>query len=113
MQKTLNESSSKGLRLITKIRKSSLVDGHTTMKSHRQNTSEEKLQEKTTNKTQKISAFKMPLAQGKGYLLPALEKDMREPNLAFNNLSKLFKEKQREKFYAKNLTMTQTMLEEN
>ena len=37
----------------------------------------------------------MPLAQGKGDILPALEKDIQERNPSFQNLSKLFKEKQK------------------
>ena len=35
----------------------------------------------------KMSAFKLPLAQGKGEILPALEKDMMESEPNFKNLS--------------------------
>ena len=54
-------------------------------------------------KTQnKLSAFKLPLAQGKGEILPALEKDMLQIEPTFENLSKLVKEKEKAKFYATN-----------
>lgn len=52
----------------------------------------------------------MPLAQGKGDILPALEKDIQERNPSFQNLSKLFKEKEKQKFYAKNINLANAIL---
>ena len=52
----------------------------------------------------------MPLARGKGDLLPVLEKDMKDPTRQFKNLSRLFKDKQKEKFYTKNSQMAINIL---
>ena len=41
----------------------------------------------------KVTAYKLPLAEGKGDLLPALERDLQEPGLSFKNLSRLFKDR--------------------
>jgi len=40
----------------------------------------------------------------------AVEKDMMEPNPIFKNLSQLFKEKEKEKFYSKDNKTTQKIL---
>jgi len=59
----------------------------------------------------RVSAFKMPTASGSGEFLPALEKDMTGPNpTSFRNLTRLFQEKQKAKFYQKNFTQAQKIL---
>ena len=50
------------------------------------------------------------MAKGVGDLLPALEKDMMEAEPSFKNLSQLFKDKQRERFYAKNAEKAKKIL---
>ena len=50
----------------------------------------------------KVTAYRLPQAKGKGDFIEAVEKDLLNPNPTFKNLSQLFKDKQREKFYAKN-----------
>ena len=58
----------------------------------------------------KVTAYRLPLAEGKGDLLPALEKDLQEPGLSFKNLSRLFKDRQKEKFYNKNAQLARNIL---
>lgn len=42
----------------------------------------------------KVNAFKLPTAKAKGDFLPALEKDLKDPESSnFKNLSKLFQER--------------------